>query len=170
MHLLQWGKGRGSEGKKRDGNRPRHALGHGRIYNQSNNEGCWTNIHLLPMVPMESIAFAVRTRPEHGGSAGALREKKRVGNRPRDALGHGRIYNQSNNVGCWANIHLLPMVTIENIAFAGERGQCMGEAQVLWGQRPRDALGHGPIYNQSNNVGCWANIRLLPMVPPCNEE
>ena len=74
-----WGGSAGAlREKKRGGYRPRHALGHGRIYNLSNNVGCWANIHLLPMVPMENIAFAVRTWPVHGGSAGALREKEGV--------------------------------------------------------------------------------------------
>jgi hypothetical protein len=136
-----------------------------------NNVGWWAKIHLLPMVPMENIAFAVRTWPVYGGSAGALGEKKGGGNRPRHALGHGRIYNQSNNVGCSAKIHLLQMVPMEKIAFAVRTWPVHGgSAGALGGKkgggyRPRHALGHGRIYNQSNNVGCWTNIHLLPMVP-----
>ena len=116
-----WGSAGALRETKRGGNRPRHGLPHDRNYNQSNNVASWANIRFLPMVPMKNIAFAVRTWPVHGGSAGALREKKRSGYRPRHALGHGRIYNQSNDVGCWAKIRLLPMVPPRNEEYTSDR-------------------------------------------------
>jgi len=53
------------------------------------------------------------------GKRRALRGKKRGGNRPRHGLPHDRNYNQSNDVACWAKIHLLPMVPPLNEEYRG---------------------------------------------------
>ncbi len=60
------------QGKKKGGGyRPCH--GHDRIYNQSNNVGCWEKILLLSMVPMENMADAVRI----GENVASAWEKRR---------------------------------------------------------------------------------------------